>query len=879
MTSISRAALFGKLGELPYRAIESATGFAKLRGNPYVELVHWVQQILQCPDSDLHAAARHFNVEMQVLARDVVWALDRLPRGATAVHDFAPHVEDAIERGWIVATLRFGREVIRSGDLLLGCLSTTQLRNTLTGISAEFARIRADDLAERFDAILPRSPEAAAASKTPAANAAAAGGASALVRFATDLTARAREGRIDAVIGRDSEIRQAIDILLRRRQNNPLLTGEAGVGKTAIVEGLALRIARGDVPPPLRDVAIHALDLALLQASAGARGEFEHRLNSVVQEVQSSPTPIILFIDEAHTLIGAGGGAGTGDAANLLKPALARGTLRTIAATTWAEYKRYIEKDPALTRRFQAIMVAEPDEANAVEMMRGMVQTLEQHHGVEILDEAVRAAVTLSHRYIPARQLPDKCLGVLDTACARVAISQHAAAAQVEEVRRRIAALEMTLAMMQREAAITGDDPARIAPVERELEQERAELATLEARHTTEAELVAQTQALRQKLRSVGQDPTEIEQLRSTLRDTQTALAAAQGERPLVLPMVDRHAVASVVQDWTGVPVGRMVRDEVETVLTLDAALARRVVGQDHAMQMIARRIQTSRADLANPARPVGVFLLCGPSGVGKTETALALADLLYGGRQSLITINMSEFQEAHAVSGLKGAPPGYVGHGEGGVLTEAVRRRPHSVVLLDEIEKAHPDVHELFFQVFDAGEMEDGDGRHIDFRNTLILLTSNVGGERIAGMCSDPARLPLPETLTNALRQDLLEVFPPALLGRLVAVPYYPLSDVMIGAIIQLQLDRIGARLEQAHGIAFGYDDATVALVAARCREVESGGRMIDAILTNGLLPGISQHLLRERMDGGGTRRIDVTADGGEFRLRFDGELGRLAA
>jgi type VI secretion system protein VasG len=870
MIGISRVALFGKLAVLPYRAIESATGLAKLRGNAYVELAHWVQQILHQPDSDLHGAVRHFGLDPAALARDVVQALDRLPRGATAVTDFSPHVEEAIERGWIIATLRFGQGAVRSGHLLLGCLSTAALRSTLLGISGEFGRIREADLAEGFETILARSSEAAVAPSEVAGAVAAPARQDALGRFATDLTARAREGAIDPVIGRDREIRQVINILLRRRQNNPLLTGEAGVGKTAVVEGLALRIARREVPPPLREVAIHALDLGLLQAGAGARGEFEQRLNAVVQEVQSSPKPIILFIDEAHTLIGAGGGAGTGDAANLLKPALARGMLRTIAATTWAECKRHIEKDPALTRRFQTVAVDEPDETCAIEMMRAIVPTLERHHRIEILDEAVRAAVALSHRYIPARQLPDKCLGVLDTACARVAVSQHASPAEIEETQRHIAALEMTLGILRREAAVGVAEPEREAETLRALEGERAALERLEARRAREAALVAEAQDLRGRLRQTEIDPAEGGLLRATLRDVQATLAEVQGERPLVLATVDRQAVAAVVQDWTGVPVGRIMRDEVATVLSLDTALAERVVGQAHALGMIARRIQTSRAGLANPTRPVGVFLLCGPSGVGKTETALALADLLYGGRQSLVTINMSEFQEAHTVSALKGAPPGYVGHGEGGVLTEAVRRRPYSVVLLDEIEKAHPDVHELFFQVFDAGEMEDGDGRRIDFRNTLILLTSNIGGERIAAMCRDPARLPAPEALAAGLREDLLEVFPPALLGRLVAVPYYPLSETMIGAIIRLQLDRIGARLHQTHGIGFGYDDAVVSLVAARCREVKSGGRMIDAILTNTLLPEISRHLLRQSAEGGATRHVEVGAEGGDFRFSF---------
>jgi type VI secretion system protein VasG len=871
MTAISRIALFGKLCALPYRAIESATGLAKLRGNAYVELAHWLDRLLQQPDSDIICAVRHFDIDPDSLVQDVVRTLDRLPRGATAVTDFSPHIEEMIERGWVIATLRYGQHAVRSGHLLLACLGSPALQRTLLGVSAAFGRIRPDALADEFDTILAHSPEAAATPEAASAGPATpSGGQVALQRFATDLTARARRGDIDPVIGRDHEIRQAIDVLLRRRQNNPIFVGEAGVGKTAIVEGLALRIAHGDVPPPLRNVTIHTLDLGLLQAGATARGEFEQRLNQVVQEVQASPTPIVLFIDEAHTLIGAGGGNGTGDAANLLKPALARGSLRTIAATTWAEYKRHIEKDPALTRRFQAIAVDEPDEPRAVEMMRAVTKTLERHHRVEILDEAVQAAVALSDRYIPARQLPDKCLAVLDTACARVAVSQHAMPPEIENARQRIATLETSLGILRRELAVGEGEPGRESEILSALADARAALHELDARRAREAALVRQAQGLRQRLREPALDAAEAELLRRTLRDTQAGLSAVQGEHPLVLATVDRAAVAGVVQDWTGIPVGRMLRDEVATVLSLDAALAERVVGQDHALQQIARRIQISRAGLANPARPIGVFLLCGPSGVGKTETALALADLLYGGRQSLITINMSEFQEAHSVSGLKGAPPGYVGHGEGGVLTEAVRRRPHCVVLLDEIEKAHPDVHELFFQVFDAGEMEDGDGRRIDFRNTLILLTSNVGGERIAAMCRDPARVPSAEALAGALRNDLLSVFPPALLGRLVSVPYYPLSDAMIGAIIRLQLERIGERLGQVHGIGFRYDDAVVALVAARCREVESGGRMIDAILTNTLLPEISRKLLQETMHGGTTGQVGVGVEDDAFRFDF---------
>jgi type VI secretion system protein VasG len=878
MNGISRVNLFGKLDGLCYQAIESATTFAKLRGNRYVELAHWLHQILHHPDSDLHRILPRFEVDAGVLARDVVTALDRLPRGATAVSDFSPHIEEAIERGWIIATLQFNATTVRSGHLLLACFALPTLRNTLLAISREFGRILPEVLGAEFADITSRSSEMAGTQSTQAAaengaiTPAALGRREALSRYATDLTERAREGKVDPVVGRDEEIRQVVDILLRRRQNNPILTGEAGVGKTAIVEGFALRIARGEVPPPLRNVSVYALDIGLLQAGASAKGEFEQRLNAVVEEVQASEKPIVLFIDEAHTLIGAGGSAGTGDAANLLKPALARGTLRTIAATTWGEYKKHIEKDPALTRRFQVVAVDEPDEARAIAMMRTMVATLEQHHSVEISGEAVAAAVTLSHRYIPARQLPDKSLGVLDTACARVAVSQHAVPAAVEDCRQRIATLNTTLCILEREAQVGTDNAAQVAEVHAQLDAERAELCKLETRWRDEATLVAKEQQIRATLRGNAAEASDAQRalMMEELRRVQAERAALQGEQPLVLTTVDRNAVASVVQDWTGIPVGRMVRDEVGTILSLADALSRRVVGQDHAMQIIARRVQTSRAGLGNPGKPVGVFLLCGPSGVGKTETALALAEILHGGEQNLTTINMSEFQEAHTVSTLKGAPPGYVGYGEGGVLTEAVRRRPHSVVLLDEIEKAHPDVHELFFQVFDKGEMEDGEGRRINFRNTLILLTSNVGSERLMHICRDPARMPEPEVLTAALRDPLLEVFPPALLGRLVVVPYYPLSDAMIGQIIRLQLDRIGARLQQAHGVEFVYDDAAVELIAGRCRELESGGRMIDAILTNTLLPSISHHFLQDVLVGRSARQVHVSAADGEFSYSF---------
>jgi type VI secretion system protein VasG len=910
MSEINRSALFSKLNSLAYKAIEGATVFCKLRGNPYVELVHWVQQILQTSDSDLHRIVRHFEIDPSRLAKDLIEALDRLPRGASSISDLSAHVEHAVERGWVYATLMFGEPRVRTGHLVVGMLKTPSLRNALIGMSRQFEHVKADTLTEDFARIVNGSPEdrlgatdgssmAAPGEASDAMAPAQMGKQEALKRFATNLTEKARKGETDPVSGRDAEIRQIIDILMRRRQNNPILTGEAGVGKTAVVEGFASRLARGDVPPPLQGVSLYTLDIGLLQAGASMKGEFENRLRQVIDEVQASPKPIILFIDEAHTLIGAGGAAGTGDAANLLKPALARGTLRTIAATTWGEYKKYIEKDPALTRRFQVVKVEEPSEDKAILMVRGVASILEKHHRVQVLDEALEGAVRLSHRYIPGRQLPDKAISLLDTACARVAISQHGVPPQLEDCRRTIEALQTELEIIGREETVGINADERRKAAEEKLASSEQLRASLEQRWNAERELVERALGIRAKLRK-GSEPVEgtgskLEQaaeahkavadapavdkvtpeerqvLLGELADLQEQLSVLQGESPLILPSVDGQAVGSVVQDWTGVPVGRMVKNEIETVLNLAEALERRVIGQRHALDMIAKRIHTSRAKLDNPNKPIGVFLLCGPSGIGKTETALTLAEALYGGEQNVITINMSEFQEKHTVSTLKGSPPGYVGYGEGGILTEAVRRRPYSVVLLDEIEKAHPDVHELFFQVFDKGWMEDAEGRYIDFKNTIILLTSNVGTELIVSMCKDPELMPQPEGVAKALREPLLKTFPAALLGRLVVIPYYPLSDAILVQIVRLQLRRIAKRVVDHHKIPFDYDDDAVKLIVSRCTEVESGGRMIDAILTNTVLPAISREFLTRTMAGTALNGVRLAVADGDFAYRFE--------
>ncbi|MEM1431686.1 MAG: type VI secretion system ATPase TssH [Pseudomonadota bacterium] len=900
MTEISRVALFGKLNSLGYKAIEGATVFCKMRGNPYVEIVHWIHQILNGQDSDLHKIIQHFDLDPGKIAAEMTAALDALPRGATSISDLSQHLEDAMERAWVWGSLLYSSNQVRTGHILLGMLETPNLKTILTGMSPTLASIKPDDLADDFHTITDGSPEdhmrpqdgsatgggvepgEASGARAPAQM----GKEEALQQFCTDLTEQARNGEIDPIVGRDEEIRQVVDVLMRRRQNNPILTGEAGVGKTAVVEGFALRIARGDVPPALKDVRILTLDVGLLQAGASMKGEFENRLKQVIEEVQSATTPIVMFVDETHTLVGAGGAAGTGDAANLLKPALARGTLRTIGATTWAEYKKHIEKDPALTRRFQVVQVDEPGIPKAILMMRGIATMLEKHHRVQVLDEGIEAAVTLSARYIPARQLPDKSVSLLDTACARVAVSQHAVPAEVDDSRRHIEALDTELAIIARDESAGLDVTDRREAITLAKEAEQARLDELTGRWEAEKALVEGILDLRAKLRAGAQPVDEpqpegeegagplTEEERATmmaeLKARNAELSEVQGDSPLILPIVDHQAVASVVGDWTGIPVGRMVKDEIETVLELDEHLAKRVIGQDHAMKMIAKRIQTSRAGLDNPNKPIGVFMLAGTSGVGKTETALALAEVLYGGEQNVITINMSEYQEAHTVSSLKGAPPGYVGYGEGGVLTEAVRRKPYSVVLLDEVEKAHPDVHEIFFQVFDKGVMEDGEGRTIDFKNTLILLTSNAGTDMIMDMCADPELMPDPESLAKSLREPLLKIFPPALLGRLVTIPYYPLSPEMLGKITVLQLNRIVKRVNEAHGVPLSYTDDVVTTIVDRCQELESGGRMIDAIVTNTMLPDISAEFLRRMMAGEEIKSVAIDVKDNDFTYAF---------
>ncbi len=875
MTDISLEVVTGKLNRTGYDAFIKALRHAKSAGNRNVELAHWLFHILQQDGNDLSLTADHYKVDRARLMSDLAGVINGFRKNETDMPGVSNAVVDVLDRGWHYATLFFGETQIRTGHILVAGLKSNDIRRALNNLSNEFGKINVDDLASTHRALWSGSEEenlqpmdgsGLRAAGTPGADAASGPkGTTPLDRYSQDLTAKAKSGDMDPILGRDDEIRLLIDVLMRRRQNNPILTGEAGVGKTAVVEGFAQRIAAGDVPPPLKNVRLCSLDIGLMQAGASMKGEFEQRLRSVIDEVQGSPTPIILFIDEAHTLIGAGGSAGTGDAANLLKPALARGTLRTIAATTWSEYRQYIEKDPALTRRFQPVNVDEPDVETCCVMLRGIIGPMEKHHKVRISDAAIVAAVNLSHRYIPARQLPDKAVSLLDTAAARVAISQSATPAMIEDTRAAIAAREAERAGLVSDSDLGADEKEQIANIDTEVAALKEKLSGLEAKWTSEKSLVDEIRSIREIL-SEPKQAEDHEAKRSELKTKFGALESINPEQRMIYAHVDEQSVASVVSDWTGIPIGRMVRDEIETVLKLPEILGRRVIGQSHGLEMISKRIETNRAKLDNPNKPIGVFMLAGPSGVGKTETALALAETLYGGEQNMITINMSEFQEAHTVSSLKGAPPGYVGYGEGGRLTEAVRRKPYSVVLLDEVEKAHPDVHEIFFQVFDKGLMEDGNGRRIDFKNTLIILTTNVGTDLIMALSRDPKYRGAPEELAQMLRPELLKVFPPALLGRMVAIPYYPLSNTMLGGIVRLQLDRIGRRIRDNHDAAFTYDDAVVDHIVSMCNDPDSGGRMVDNIVTNTLLPALSREFLNRSLAKQEIKEASVGIADGNF-------------
>jgi len=848
--AISRKNLFGKLNSSLFKSVESATTLCKLRGNHYVELVHWLSQLYQQQDSDFRHVIRHFEIDAEMLERDFSQALARLPAGASTIADFSYHIELAIERAWVMASLECHDKAIRSGHLLMALLTTMELRRALFAISSLFEKIPLEHLNKEFGYIIRDSAEQSDLSggAVVTEDAGVPGEAShalshpqnggGLNQYSTDLTALAREGKLDPVLGRDKEINTMVDILLRRRQNNPLLTGEAGVGKTAVVEGLALAIAAGEVPPSLQKVRLLTLDIVALSAGASMKGEFEARLKSVLEEAANSAEPVILFIDEIHTLVGAGGNAGTGDAANLMKPMLARGQLRTIGATTWSEFKRHIEKDPALTRRFQVLQVDEPSEDLATAMIRGLIPVLEKHHNVWIMDEAVRAAVRLSHRYIPARQLPDKAISLLDTACARVAVAQYAPPTELQILNFRRQSAQAELTELEKAIGFGKADNKQRGPVQDVIASHTQEAEILDRQWAKECRLVADIIETRQQLQAATREKTDTASLQNHLNELDAALSELRGEQPLVQAEVNAAVIASIVANWTGIPVGQVLKDDVSAVMELPQRLSERVIGQDYALTCLSQNIQTARAGLADPQKPHGVFMLVGPSGVGKTETALAIASQLYGGEQNLITINMSEYQEAHTVSSLKGSPPGYVGYGEGGVLTEAVRRKPYSVILLDEVEKAHPDVHELFFQVFDKGTMEDGEGRHIDFRNTIILLTSNTGSEIISMACADQETMPDEEGLLKILNPALLKVFPAAFLGRVTVIPYLPLTPSSLQYIVRVHLNRIAQRAKSNYDINLNFSDELVQHIVEQCPVAETGARMLIRFIEKNILP-----------------------------------------
>ena len=866
--------LIGKLNDICRNALEQAAGLCLSQTHYEVDIEHFLLKLLDVQNADLHKILRHFEINETRFRSDLTRTMEGFKTGNARNPALSPRIPKMIQDAWLIASVDFQASRVRSGHILLGLLSDDEMARMMTASSETFRKISVETLAKNLRDLTAGSvedKEAGASFQSPGGpdKGVSPVGTKALDQYTINLTDKARKGEIDPVLGRDFEIRQMADILIRRRQNNPILTGEAGVGKTAVVEGFALKIVEGDVPPPLRGVEIRTLDLGLLQAGAGIKGEFENRLKSVIEEVKSSPVPIIIFIDEAHTLIGAGGAAGSGDAANMLKPALARGELRTIAATTWAEFKKYFEKDAALARRFQVVKVEEPDEIKATMMMRAVAPFLEKHHQVMISDEAICDSVRLSHRYLPARQLPDKSVSVLDTACARVAIGLSTCPPEIDDLIRRTGQIDRETRILEREAVIGADHGERLAKLAAEKEAAQTTLETLNARWQSEKEIAVRIIELRkqiQELHAANPSDEKLAELKDELRTAETELAELQGSTPLVQISVNSQTISEVISGWTGIPTGRMLADEITTVLNMANLLGERIIGQDHALAAIAQMVQTAHAGIEDPNKPTAVFMFAGPSGVGKTETALALGELLYGGEENVITINMSEYQEAHTVSSLKGSPPGYVGYGEGGVLTEAVRKRPYSVVLLDEVEKAHPDVMEIFFQVFDKGTLEDGEGRRIDFRNTLIILTSNLGTDMIMKVCADEETTPGWQALGEMLRPELLKRFKPAFLGRLKIVPYYPITDKIMRLIIKLKLNRIGKRMKENRNIAFIYEEALIDHIAKRCTEVDSGARNADHILTNTLLPEMSREILSRMATGEQFKEVKVSLSGEGF-------------
>ena len=889
MITINLKSLIGKLNDSSRSALESAAGLCVSHTHYNVEIEHWLLKILEDNSSSIHNVIKAYKLNLSKLVSELNSELDKFNNGNARAPSLSPNVVDLAKSAWMLASVNFGHAQASSVHLLAALLTDEKLHRATAITRGELSKINGESLIESLPQFINADESPIQLDTTHNQNPVTPSNQPSLDKYTVNLTDAAKEGKIDQVIGRDVEVRQIIDVLIRRRQNNPILTGEAGVGKTAVVEGFALRIANGDVPEPLKGVTIRSLDLGLLQAGASVKGEFENRLKSVISEVKASPTPIIMFIDEAHTLIGAGGKEGQGDAANLLKPALARGELRTIAATTWAEYKKYFERDPALTRRFQVVKVEEPSIDKGVDMMRAITPMLQKHHKVRILDEAIVDSVKLSSRYITARQLPDKSVSLLDTACARVALSQSATPSQIEDTQRRIVQCANTLNSLEKENAALGNCEDQIHALIDERETLENNLEAQKSQWESEKNLVQQIQTLQAQIEEQyhasltaadnevtvnenTQSAVDPSQLREELKARITELESVQGDSPMIQINVDSQAVAEVVANWTGIPVGKMVSNEIQSILTLKEKLEARVIGQPHALEAIAESIRTSRAGLTDPRKPIGVFFMVGSSGVGKTETAMALADTLYGGEQNITVINMSEFKEEHKVSMLLGSPPGYVGYGEGGVLTEAVRRKPYSIVLLDEMEKAHPGVQDVFYNLFDKGTIKDGEGRDIDFKNTIIIMTSNAGEEHIRAMVAQSEELPDPETLLDNFRPQLLKYFKPAFLGRSTVIPYYPLDDENLLKICKINMRKIEKRVQAHYGATFSYDEEVLLHIVARSQEVDTGARNIENILSRTMLPALATQCLAKLAENKEVNSIHVkTEEDGTFAYQIN--------
>ncbi|MCK8096011.1 type VI secretion system ATPase TssH [Pseudoalteromonas sp. 1CM17D] len=867
MSSMTLNKLVEKLSPDCRKSLEAAVAICNSRSHFTVELEHWLLAMIEQQLDDVRLIFGSFDIDIEKVKQDLNQSLEAFKTGSESSPSLSVHVTSLLKQSWLSTSIEFTDNQIRSAYVIYTLVKDDTLSSLVTRCSKLFNKIEPGQLLHAWPEIVAQSQERNHSVQNTASQSATNSKTPSLDQFTVDLTAQAKAGKIDPILGRDFEIRQMVDILTRRRQNNPILTGEAGVGKTAVVEGLALRIAQKDVPAVLQNVKIHSLDLALLQAGAGMKGEFENRLKSLINEVKNSVNPVILFIDEAHTMIGSGGAAGQNDAANLLKPALARGELRTIAATTWAEYKKFFEKDAALTRRFQVVKVEEPTPEKAVAMLRGLVPVMEKHHKVFISEQALESAVHLSHRYITARQLPDKAVALLDTACARVAMSQASTPNTIEQLVNRLSEIETQVQMLHREQKTGLDHSVQLDTLKTELVTIEEQLAPLTEQFKVEKEIVAE---LNKALESINSDQeNSSDEILANLKQSKEKLTAF--EHNMVHWQVDEELIAQVISDWTGIPVGKMHEDEIHGILNLAQQMKKRVVGQDHGLDLIAKVVQTSRAQLADESRPNGIFMLAGPSGVGKTETALSLAQEVYGSEENVTIINMSEFKEEHKVSLLLGSPPGYVGYGEGGILTEAVRRKPYSVVLLDEMEKAHPGVQDIFYQVFDKGTIKDGEGRDIDFKNTIIIMTSNVGTDTTMSLFEDEESKPSIKGLLKALQDDLLASFKPAFLGRINVIPYIPLSDDILSEIASLQIAKIVQRVNKHYDAELKYENDVIEYIIDNCQNAGSGARNIHTILQNKLLPLLSEVLLSSMIDDKKINSIKLAVKDNEFNIELN--------